>query len=213
MITDLDVEERRGLRRAVARRRPGWVWFALALVLGAVAAGIAGLTVAAEKVKYESVAALAVDQPRAIAVSGDAGVVDKLSALRYKYAGLLTTQTFAEPVATQLHATVGQVRGALFATTPGNSLIMNVGARTTSAATSQAVAQTAADALVRYVQNEQTSAGIKPDLQFTMTVVTPADPGQKISPTFKRELGAAGLAGLVVFAAVLAVVAIRTREE
>jgi uncharacterized protein involved in exopolysaccharide biosynthesis len=184
----------------------------LALVLGVVAAVGAGMLAGLRTEKYESVAALAIDQPRAIAASGDAGVVNKLSALRLKYTGLLPTQAFAERLTTETGMSPDAIRHALFARTSGGSLILEVGSRTATAERSHALTQAAADELVSYVQAEQATAGIPEDQRFKMTVVTPASVARKVVPTLKQQVGAAGLAGLVVFAAVLVIAAIRDRD-
>jgi hypothetical protein len=196
----------------LARSRTGWRVYVAALVLGVVAAVAAGVVVGLRTDKYESVAALAIDQPRAIAASADAGVVSKLSSLRLKYTGLVATQEFADRLDGQAGLPAGAIKSALFGRASGGSLILEIGARTTSLATSHTLAQAAADELVRYVQDEQQSAGIPALQQFTMRVVTPASAGRRVVPTLKQEVGAAGLAGLVVFAAVLAVAAIRDRD-
>jgi capsular polysaccharide biosynthesis protein len=204
--------ERETPRWRAGTRSHRWV-YAVAVAVGIVAAVAAFLAVRLQAAKYESTSAIAVDQVRAIAVSGDAGVVAKLSALRNKYAGILTSEEFAAPVATTVHLAPGTVRASLFAVVPGDGLIFEVGARTSSATTSREIAAAAATALVNYAQEEQTAAGIQPDQQFTLRVVTPAEGAAKISPTRKKEAGAAGLAGLLAAAVVLAVAAIRSRDD
>jgi len=191
-----------------------WVVAAgLAVIVGIVAAVVAAVVVASGQVKYQSIATMAIDQPRAIAASGDAGVVSKLSTLRTKYTGLVTTQTFAQPIADKLHANVNAVRGQLFARAPENSLLIQIGAVTANRTTSQTLADAAASALSDYVQTEQESARIPEVNRFTITQVTPAGFGVKVSPTRKRIVGAAGLAGLLGFAAVFAALSVRARDD
>lgn len=198
-------------RRLMGQR---WVVAAgLALIVGIVAAVLAAVVVASGQVKYQSVATMAIDQPRAIAASGDAGVVSKLSALRTKYTGLVTTQTFAQPIADKLNANVNAVRGQLFARAPENSLLIQVGAVTANRTTSQTLADAAASALTDFVNNEQEAARIPDVNRFTITQVTPAGIGIKVSPTRKRIVGAAGLAGLLGFAAVFAALSVRARDD
>lgn len=156
---------------------------------------------------------MAIDQPRAIAASGDAGVIAKLTALRTKYSALVTTQLFAMPVAQQLSLNPGVVQGALFADTPPNSLIIRVGARTGSGDRSRTLAEAAAAGLTKYVQDEQLRAGVPDGDRFTIDEVSPAGPAVKVSPTRKRVLAAAGLAGLLAFAAVFAALSLRRRED
>jgi hypothetical protein len=195
-----------------ARSGAGWRVYVVAVVLGLLAAVGAGVRVGLRPDKYESVAALAIDQPRAIAASGDAGVVNKLSSLRLKYTGLLPTEAFAERLTAPTGMSTNTIRHALFARTSGGSLILEVGARTATPERSHSLAQAAANGLVNYVQEEQATAGIPEDQRFTMTVVTPASVARKVVPTVKQQVGAAGLAGLIVFAAVLVIAAIRDRD-
>ena len=173
----------------------------------------AALAVLAQSAKYESVATMAIDQPRAIAASGDAGVIAKLTALRTKYSGLVTTQVFAVPIAEQLNLNPNAVRSVLFAETPQNSLIIRVGAQTGSRDRSRTVAEAAATGLTKYVEDEQVRAGVPDGNRFTIDEVTPAGPAVKVSPTKKRVLAAAALAGLLAFAAVFAALSLRGSED
>lgn len=194
--------------------RRAWVVAAtLALVVGLVAAAIAAVVVGSEQVKYQSIATMAIDQPRAIAASGDAGVVAKLSTLRTKYTGLVRTQLFDQPIADKLNVNVNAVRSQLFARAPQDSLLIQVGALTANPKTSQTLAEAAASALTDYVQNEQKDAQIPEINRFTITEVTPAGMGIKVSPTNRRIAGAAGLAGLLGFAAVFAALSVRARDD
>lgn len=194
------------------RRR--WVAAAaLAVVVGVVAAVIAAVVVAGEQTKYRSAATMAIDQPRAIAASGDAGVVSKLSTLRTKYTGLARTQVFDQPIADRLNINVNAVRAQLFASAPANSLLIQIGAVTANRGLSQRLAEAASSALTDYVQKEQQDARIPAGSQFTITEVTPAGVGIKVSPTRRRMLGAAGLAGLLGFAAVFAALSVRARDD
>jgi capsular polysaccharide biosynthesis protein len=183
------------------------------VIVGIVAAVVAAVVVASGQVKYQSVATMAIDQPRAIAASGDAGVVSKLSTLREKYTGLARTQVFDQPIADKLGVNVNAVRAQLFASAPANSLLIQIGAVTGNRAMSQRLAEAASSALTDYVQNEQQNAHIPSASQFTITEVTPAGPGVKVSPTRRRMVGAAGLAGLLGFAAVFAALSVRARDD
>ena len=193
--------------------RRGWLPVGLALLVGVIAAVVAGAVVATQKAQYDSVATMAIDQPRALAASGDAGIVSKLTALRSKYSGLVTTQVFAQPIADDLGLDVGLVRSRLFARTPTNSLLIQVGAQSQQRDTSRGLAQAASKALTEYVEEEQVAAGVPKDARFTITEVSPASPAVKVSPTTKRIAAAAGLAGLVAFAAVFAALSLRARDD
>jgi capsular polysaccharide biosynthesis protein len=185
----------------------------VAVVVGIVGAVIAAAAVAAQAATYQSVATMAIDQPRAIAASGDAGVVAKLSALRSKYTGLATTQVFAEPIAQRLGLNPNFVRSKLFAQAPVNSLLILVGAQTGSRQQSRALAEAAATELNQYVQTEQEQADVPQTGRFTITEVSPAGFAAKVSPTNKRIAAAGGLAGLLVFAAVFAALSLRGRGD
>jgi capsular polysaccharide biosynthesis protein len=185
----------------------------LALLVGVIAAVVAGAVVGTQKAQYDSIATMAIDQPRALAASGDAGVVSKLTALRSKYSGLVTTQVFAQPIADDLGLEVAIVRARLFARVPSNSLLIQVGAHTAQPESSRSLAEAASEALTEYVQNEQRDAGVPEDARFTITEVSPASPAVKVSPTWKRISAAAGLAGLVGFAAVFAALSLRARDD
>jgi capsular polysaccharide biosynthesis protein len=193
--------------------RRGWLAVGLALLVGVIAAVVAGAVVGTQKAYYDSVATMAIDQPRALAASGDAGIVAKLTALRSKYSGLVTTQVFAQPIADDIGLEVGLVRSRLFARTPSNSLLIQVGAHTAQRGSSQALAEAAAEALTEYVQKEQSDAGVPEDARFTITEVSPAGAAVKVSPTGKRIAASAGLAGLVGFAAVFAALSLRARDD
>src|SRR3954454_3395776 len=217
-VTDDAVAPEPSRRRARAGRRRWhtlrrWSAFLLALLLGAIAAAVGGFVVRQQPAVYQSSSAIAVDQLRPLVFAGDAGIVAKLVSLRFKYTGYVTTLEFADAVADATKLPSATVHKALFGSAAPNSLILQVGASTHDPALSEKIARAAADALVRHVQAEQTAAAIKPDAQVTMRVVTPARGAVQTSPTLKKEVGAAGVAGLVVAAAVLSVAALRTRED
>ena len=60
---------------------------------------------------YQSSSALLIDQAPAIAASGDEGVLAKLSRLRFKYAGIATTEAFDAQVAQQAGVSPGRIIG------------------------------------------------------------------------------------------------------
>src|SRR3954453_17011923 len=216
--TDEPVVPETSRRRARGGRRRWHTWrrwsaFLLALLLGAIAASVAGFVVRQQPADYQSSSAIAVDQLRPLVFAGDAGIVAKLVSLRFKYTGYVTTLEFADAVAHATNLPSGTVHRALFASAAPNSLILELGASTHAPALSQKIASAAADALVQHVRAEQTAAGIKPDAQVTTRVVTPATGAVQTSPTVKKEVGAAGVAGLVVAALVLSVAALRSRED
>lgn len=201
------------LSRGIARSRRGTNMLALCVVVAVAAAAVAAAVVGLRTPVYESTATLSIDQPRAIAVSADAGVIDKLSRLRMKYAGLVSTVAFAKPVADHFGRNPVDVSHQLFARAVGDSLLIDVGAHASNETTSRELAGAAAAELIAYVDKEQTSNGIPREFRFSFSIVTAAAGGHRISPDVKSIAGAAGLTALVVFGALLALLSLRTRED
>jgi capsular polysaccharide biosynthesis protein len=172
-----------GARRS---RRGLAIALAGALLVGALAAAIAGINASRATPTYQSIAALSIDQPGAIALSTDDGVISKLSRLRAKYAGLIRTQTFAQPVADELGLPVGSVIRSVSAAADPASLILLIGARASNAETAHAIAAAVADHVVEYVDDEQTANGIQDPRRVSFSVVTPASNAVKTSPTDRR---------------------------
>jgi uncharacterized protein involved in exopolysaccharide biosynthesis len=172
-------------RRGVSRR------YLILLTLGAVVAGlvvglIAGFAVKGATPTFQSQALLEIDQPHALAISADDGVIAKLSRLRFKYAGLLRTQTFAQPVATSLGLPVGLVANALYSGVDSETLVMAVGAKTHNRDQTQKIAVAAAQELINYTQREQAKLRIPVADEVSFSLVTPASPAVKVSPTHQR---------------------------
>jgi capsular polysaccharide biosynthesis protein len=136
--------------------------------------------------RYQSLALVEVDQPRAIAISPDDGIIAKLSRLRYKYAGLIRTETFEAPVAKKLNLGVGVIASSLFVRIDPSSLLIGVGAHSSNPAEAQRIADAAAQGVVDYAGKEQAADKIPAAEQVTFTVVTPAVPAMKVSPTHSR---------------------------
>lgn len=172
----------------------------LVAALISVSAGVAAFTMSDRT--YESSATVAIDQVQGIAVAEGPSILEKLSRLRVKYAGLVGTRTFSEPVAERAGVTPEAVTRALFSEVPPVALIMTLGARADDAGTAQAIAQGAADHLVAYVAAEQEQAQIPPAMRFEFRVVTPATEGRPLDRSVRRvALVAIGLGGLLVLAA------------
>src|SRR5947208_10184047 len=83
-------------RRRISRRYLATIG-AGSLIVATIVGLAASYAVAKGTHRYQSLALVEIDQPLAIAASPDDGVVAKLSRLRYKYAGLMRTETFAAP--------------------------------------------------------------------------------------------------------------------
>lgn len=150
--------------------------------------------------RYQSLALVEVDQPRAIAISPDDGIVAKLSRLRYKYAGLMRTETFQKPVAQSLNVGVGVVAQSLFVAIDPTSLLIGVGAKASNSTDAQRIAAAAAQELVSYADRQQVNDNIPTVERISFAVVTPAGPGVKVSPTHARIV----LIGLGTFVFIVA---------
>jgi capsular polysaccharide biosynthesis protein len=171
--------------RRVSRR------YLVLLVAGALAAGLLVGLLAALATKhttptFQSQALLEIDQPHALAVSADDGVIAKLSRLRFKYAGLLRTQTFAAPIAKKLALPVGQVTNALYAGVDPETLVIGVGAKAHNREQTQAIAVAGAQELITYTHREQSRLQIPAVDEVSFTLVTPASPAVKVSPSHQR---------------------------
>ncbi|MDQ1696684.1 MAG: hypothetical protein QOJ03_2037 [Frankiaceae bacterium] len=173
-----------------SRPRPSVRFWAI-LVASALVVGLAVGAVAAYAVKhssptFQSQALLEIDQAHALASSPDDGVMAKLSRLRYKYAGLIRTEVFAKPVATNTNLSRGVVNNALYAVVDPSSLLLAVGARANTADKAQSIANAASQQLVDFARTEQETNKIPVTLRVTFTIVTPADTVGKVSPTQRR---------------------------
>jgi uncharacterized protein involved in exopolysaccharide biosynthesis len=181
-------------RRPVNRR------YLTILALGSLAAGIVIGLLAAFAARhttptFQSQALLEIDQPHTLAVSTDEGVIAKLSRLRFKYAGLIRTQTFAGPIATKTKLPLGTVAAALFVGVDPDTLVLSLGARTHDRKQTQIIAAAGAQELIDYTEREQASLKVPLDSQITWTLVTPASVAARISPTDQRAV----LVGLGAF--------------
>lgn len=173
----------------------------LAVAAAILAGGGAAAYEASRPTTYRSDAVLLIDQPAAIAVSGNDGVILKLARLKVKYVGIISSQEFQQPVAVTTGIPLGAVHAALQATNDPTSLLLHVDATMGNAADAQRLAEAAARALVLYTHQEQTEARIPNIEQVTFTIVTPATPAARVTPNRPR----AALVGVVVFIAVLIV--------
>ena len=170
------------------------------LITGAIVAGVVVGLAGAYATRhttptFQSQALLEIDQPHAVAVSVDDGVIAKLSRLRFKYAGLLRTQTLALPVAQKTNLPLGEVASAIFVNVDPDTLVLSVGARTHNRDDTLKIAAATAQELIDYTKREQASLKVPATSQITWTLVTPATPAVKISPTEQRSV----LVGLGAF--------------
>lgn len=170
----------------------------VSVVLALAAAG-AGVAVKATATGiYRSQATLLMDEPGAIAASADAGVVQKLSALRAKYAALALTAPVLDAAAQASGLPVAVVGGATQVGFPANDLTLQVSGVSPDPRNAQRVAQSVAESLSGFASSEQAATGVPPREQVAISVIDPAGPAVKTSPT-TRNIALTGLvAGVVV---------------
>lgn len=190
--------------------RIGGVAILVAVLLGALAGAGVGYAASRGAPVWRSEAVLAIDEPKALAAADDAGVIDKLSRLRYKYVGLVQTERIAVPVATRLGLPVGVVRGQLSASASPSDLLLRVFGTAGTRSAAQAAAGAIAAELPTYVDQEQTDTAIPAAQRIVLTLASSASDATRIAPSQHRVLGAGLAAGLAVAALVLAAFAILT---
>lgn len=195
-----------------ARLRPlAWMTVVLALLL--VVGGVVLLTVVEATSEHESSSTLLIDQPRALSIADDAGLIDKLGRLRFKYTGLVTTARFAELVSADVGLPEEDVRDSLFSRVDPDSLLVQVGARGPDPDETRVIADAAAEALVDYVDEEQEEADVPEGRRFFFSIVTPADEGEPLPDPADRYGAAAIVAGaLLLLGGVVALVVLPRRD-
>lgn len=176
------------------------VLIAISLIAGIIVGLIAAVATKHGTKTFQSQAVLEIDQPTAVALSTDDGVIAKLSRLRYKYAGLINTETFATPVAAKLGLPTGAVLGTLYPIVDPATLIMAVGARSHDRTQAQQLANAGAQELVDYTQTEQNALKVPDTAKISFRIVTPAGQAIRTAPTDQRV----SLIGLGAFAFVAA---------
>jgi uncharacterized protein involved in exopolysaccharide biosynthesis len=170
---------------------------AIAGVVAAVVAIVTAIVVMASPATYESRATLSIDQPRAIAASPDAGVVEKLDRLRLKYAGLADTDAITGPVSRATGVSRADVRDHTGVYAGPESLLLFPTATADTERGASRLASTMADALTRFADREQARAQVGPGDRFHLTVIEPASDPTKVSPTSRIATAAAAFAALV----------------
>jgi capsular polysaccharide biosynthesis protein len=179
-------------------------WARIGALLGAVVVGLVGLallTVLAGEPTFSSEATIAIDQVERIAAAESPDIIDKLSRLRLKYAGLVTTRAVAGPVAEEVDRDEDLVAGSLYSYLYPDSLLLAVGARHRDPAAAEEMARAAADFVVEMAAEEQEEAGVDDADRFELTVVTPAREGARVDqPQQRAGVVALGL-GLVLLLA------------
>jgi capsular polysaccharide biosynthesis protein len=209
-------------RARTERSGLGWWGFgALAPLTLFIAAGlvlvatVAGYEVAARRSPtYVAMASTMLDQPLTVAQSQDAGVVDKLSRLRLKYAGIVRSDKVVAAAAVALGGSRDEVASREFARVDDGSLLLYIGATGTSRQQAVRTANALANALAAYVTQEQRSARIAARDQVELEVVAPARGARQVLPTTRQKLLSAfgsGLFAFVVLGGVLDLIRRRAR--
>lgn len=132
---------------------------------------------------WQSRATLLIDQPLAIAVSQDPGVIDKLARLRFKYAGIVETDEFTSFVSERSDVATEDLEDSeILAEVPPDSLLLFVGARGERDVV-QMLASDAADALIEFVEEEHDEANVPDRERFFFELVSPADEPEEVDPS------------------------------
>lgn len=181
-------------RRAAGR--PGGHLVLVAVAIAVLVGAAAALYEATRPATYRSTAVLLIDQPGVVASSQDDGIITKLSRLRVRYVDIVGTTAFEQPLAQQVALPLSEVHSAVQATYDLQSLLVRIIVTLPRAEDARRVAQAAAQLLVGYTQQEQSSAGIPDKERVTFTIVSPADTVDQVTP----DRGRAILIGAVVFA-------------
>ncbi len=178
---------------------------ALAFVLGA---AVAGAVTASAAPTWQSTAVLDVDQPLVVAAADDSAVLDKLSRLRFKYAGLVGTERLALPVAEELGEDVEDVRDRLGSSAEPADLLLRVTGTAEDPDTARRTADAAARVLADFVEKEQVDDQVPAPQRVVLAIVDVAAPAERVGPARGQILVSAVLAGALLAGAVLLVAAL-----
>jgi capsular polysaccharide biosynthesis protein len=205
------------LDRALRPRPTVWDTIALpslrnltfALLLGVLGAALVAAASLGRSPVYTTSTTLLIDQPGVVATS-DVGTIQKLNALRQKYAALIPTAPIADEVARALGVTREHVARSVVGFAPGESLVLVVSARSADRTDAMKLADAVGTQLGRYVDDEMTRNGVPADKRITLTSVDPARTAVKLSPTTGQAFTAAMFAGLVAIAGAYVVLQLAT---
>lgn len=186
------------------------LFIALGLVI---VGGVAGFALAAAKEPtYYAYASTLLDQPLRVAESQDSGVVDKLSRLRLKYAGLARSDAVLTPAATAVGLKREDLDGKVLARVDPGSLLLVIGAVGSSEAKAVALANALAESLRAYIASEQQRAQIAKADTLSLSIVAAAHSATKALPTTRSELTSGVGTALVVFVLVAAALDVMRRR-
>lgn len=155
----------------------------VALLLGAIAA-IAGAAISLNHdTVFQSRATLLIDQPAIIAKAADDAPLVKLSLLRLKYIALANTPAITGPAAAQLGMTENAVASGITAAAPPATLVLTVSGQAGNRARASQLADAVANSISAYADQEQQQLNVPPAARYRLTLVQPAPPAARITPT------------------------------
>lgn len=176
-----------------------------ALLAGLLVAAMAGVFTGEKLVQgpttWTSQTVMIFDDPLGIALSGDAGDLAKLIAVRYKYASLAGTEAMAQPVATELKVPVSAVLGSASAVVPADSVLLDVDGTASTPGFARELSTAMAREVVSYIQTENTTFDVPAANRFDATIVSPASAPSPSGPSKSRATSVAlvvALAGFLV---------------
>jgi capsular polysaccharide biosynthesis protein len=179
-----------------AVKLPSLVNATFALLIAVLLAGLAAGYVRTREPLYRSTATILLDHPD-VAREPTPAPIQRLNALRRKYAALAPTKEIAGRVGEKLNLPQSTVARTIEVEITTDSLVMYATATAKSSRAAPALAQALAEELVAYATREQDQAKVAPDNRVTLRIVDDASEGAKISPTGNDMLTAAASAGVV----------------
>jgi len=180
--------------------RPSRIEFVLIIMAAIVMGGLGAAATRAQTPIYSSTAQLLVDQPQTIAVAKDEGIITKLSALRFKYIGLATSDRVEKAAAERSGIPYGEVAGGTSASADVESLLLRVTAQANTPEKAQKIAQAVAEQIVIVAQQDQDNVLIPATNRYVFEIVNAAYPGYKVAPT-RRKIEVVGVVAALFGAA------------
>lgn len=171
--------------RLVRPLRPS-IW--IAVVAGLLAASIASTISLTRPATYRSQATLLIDEPAAVGSSQDQGVLLKLASLRDKYAALANTSPIVDPAAQESGLPSSTIASDGQVVVAQDALTMQAQGLSSDPGTARTVAQSLGDSLSRYVAGEQASLNVPANDKVTISVIQPAEPAARISPSVRQSV-------------------------
>jgi hypothetical protein len=167
-----------------------------ALLIAVLVAGLAAAFVRARDPVFQSSAVILLDH-RDVARDPTPAPIQRLNALRRKYAALAPTEEIAGRVAEDVGLTQSIVASLTSVDITADSLVMYPTARTRGRDAAPALAQAMAEELVDYAKREQVAAGVPEAERVVLRIVNDATDARKISPTADDVVTAAAFAGVI----------------